>query len=127
MLSTLFSQKHNDPCEICFDQMSTDITLITCRHRQKFCETCIQSWLKLGKFTCPKCRTLWPVIDYLEQTNQSIINTANILLKLEYHPTLFNGNVPFSTPLTAGYLMNRAVMCCSIGLLICLIIYPTMM
>ncbi|CAF4143890.1 unnamed protein product, partial [Rotaria sp. Silwood2] len=90
-------QKHDDSCEVCFDAKPTDIILITCTHRQNFCETCMRSWFKSGKFTCPKCRTFWPVKDYLEKTNQSTANIANVSLKLKY-PTSSTANVPPPTP-----------------------------
>ncbi|CAF0719067.1 unnamed protein product [Rotaria sp. Silwood1] len=117
-------QNNDDHCEVCFHEMPTDITLISCEHRQNFCEKCIRSLIVLRKYTCPKCRTIWPVLDYLEKTNQSIVNIANISLKLKY-PASFTGNISPLASLTAGDLIHGTVMCCSIGFLVCLIIYPT--
>jgi hypothetical protein len=59
------NQNNDDVCEVCFEQKPVYISLITCPHRNIFCEECIKSWLLWGNFTCPKCRAVWPLNYYV--------------------------------------------------------------
>lgn len=52
-------------CEICFDERSVYIPLMICGHSNTFCENCIKNWLAEGHPTCPKCRAILPIQNYV--------------------------------------------------------------
>jgi hypothetical protein len=56
-------------CEVCWNERSVYIPLITCTHSHTFCERCIKGWLAGGHSTCPKCRAIWPIQDCVSKEN----------------------------------------------------------
>ena len=44
----------NDPCSICFESATNPVST-PCKHL--FCLSCIDTWIKTGKETCPLCRS----------------------------------------------------------------------
>jgi len=52
-------------CEVCFDEKAVSISLFTCTHSHSFCEKCAKKWLTKEHPTCPKCRALLPLQNYV--------------------------------------------------------------
>jgi hypothetical protein len=52
-------------CEVCQEKRPVYIPLITCTHTHTFCEECLKQWFAEGHRTCPKCREIWPVRNYV--------------------------------------------------------------
>lgn len=123
-------------CEICFTNKPVYIPVITCAHWHDFCEKCIKSWLAERRFTCPKCRATLPINYYvskkksfiklsfiqiyiyiqLENTNQENENLTNVSLIQPLRQ---------SFPTASNCFIKNILSCCSIGLLLAFIIYPT--
>jgi len=137
--------QNNMECEICFDKRPVYVPLINCTHSHNFCEECVKKWFLEGHSTCPKCRVIWPIQSYvsqknkiniikkiifyfniqLQQTNQSHVNITNASFTLNYHRPSTIQNIHSPSSSTAGRLVHNIFRCYSIGLLLGLIIYPT--
>jgi hypothetical protein len=89
-------------CEVCGIQASVPLTLLTCTHTNKFCESCLKQSLA-NRYHCPLCRTV-PNHHPLFRT---VPNYSDII------------DVP-----TTDSLPSTMFRCFSIGLIIGLIIYP---
>ncbi|CAF1217064.1 unnamed protein product [Adineta steineri] len=99
-------------CEVCLDEETTTIGVITCAHRNTFCKNCIKTWLSGGNVTCPKCRAPWPI----ENIDQHPMIPVKEIHTIQHH---------FLPPAATGGLMHNVLTCCAIGLLIGIMIYPT--
>ncbi|CAF1592126.1 unnamed protein product [Rotaria magnacalcarata] len=113
--------RHNDEdkCEVCWKQPPTCIALIRCAHSRSFCERCIKSCISNGHRYCPKCRTPFPIKDYLEEIKTNTSSIDNAFLNINYRPASSQRQS------TVGYVVDNILVSCSIGLLVGLIIYPT--
>jgi hypothetical protein len=58
-------QNDDIECDVCRDEKPVYIPLITCAHSYSFCEKCIKKWLAKGHSTCPKCRAILSIRNYV--------------------------------------------------------------
>lgn len=77
----------NQECEICLNNGVVTIPLIPCSHSRSFCQECIKLWLAEGRRTCPKCRELLPLQEYVSSAFPSYARTSS----LSYTQLTFTG------------------------------------
>lgn len=70
-------------CSVCFKTIDNkhDECVLECGHR--FCNTCIHSWLKHNKTTCPYCRA-WIPQNFIIENYPDIVTKPAYLVPITY-------------------------------------------
>jgi len=78
----------DDECPICLEKCDSKILIETnCDH--KYCEYCLNDWLKQGKYSCPICRT--DILSY--NKNNQITRIVPVKIKESVENVRIN-NIP---------------------------------
>ncbi|CAF1217046.1 unnamed protein product [Adineta steineri] len=146
------SKKDKDICTICDDAAPDNIDKIPCAHQNNFCKICVVKVLGSDQVTCPLCRAPWPFKIDIENIDLDEVILDELRIDMDiipdtYRETPWPVNIDienidqhlmiadnegytmahhFSPPIATGGLMHNVLTCCAIGLLIGIIIYPTM-
>ncbi|CAF4205397.1 unnamed protein product [Adineta steineri] len=139
-------------CPVCRVEPSTYNDGIPCAHRENFCGTCVEKVHAGDNIKCPLCRAPWAVNTDIENIDLDEVILDELRIDMDIIPDAYR-ETPWpvnidreyidqhlmiavnegytiahhsSPPIATGGLMHNVLTCCAIGLLIGIIIYPTM-